>query len=189
MIEQSVNFLLFSRRWKALLIDLSYILLAFFPIFIIIFFPLLIIIEYLFDNYQLGLMVFVIVGLIPYSLMIFVMLNKDFFNSRSIAKRKIGYQLVDQTKGVNASKMQCMIRNITVLIWPIEFFFILITPKRRLGDRIAGTKLIDADKIDPKSIIDDLKCYKKSTEDKKVIMISLIITVIFDLIGLSSIFF
>jgi hypothetical protein len=70
-------------------------------------------------------------------------LNKDFFNGQSPIKRINGYQVVDVSTLQPANKIKCLVRNVTALLWPIEAIFALINPQRRIGDFIAGTKLIE----------------------------------------------
>lgn len=91
-----------------------------------------------------------------YGIFIFLILNKDFYSSRSIGKRILGYKVVN-SKGLAASKTQCLIRNITILLWPIEVAFLLINPNRRLGDFIAGTKIIESDKISNSSTFEEIR--------------------------------
>ncbi|GHT21512.1 hypothetical protein FACS189464_0500 [Bacteroidia bacterium] len=66
---------------------------------------------------------------------------KDCINGRSIAKRILKLQVVDNSTGQIASPLKCFIRNIFTVIWPIEGIIALANPSRRLGDRVAGTKL------------------------------------------------
>ena len=68
--------------------------------------------------------------------------NKDIFYGRSIAKRILGLQIVDNVTGQVATPFQCLLRNITIAIWPVEVIITLFNPTRRLGDRIARTKTI-----------------------------------------------
>ncbi len=70
---------------------------------------------------------------------------KDCFNGRSIAKRILKLQLVDNSTGQVASPLQCLVRNIFCALWPIEVVVALINPSRRIGDRVAGTRLIPFD--------------------------------------------
>ena len=44
--------------------------------------------------------------------------------------------------GNKASLFNLIIRNITILIWPVEALLVLLN-KERLGDRLAKTKVID----------------------------------------------
>jgi uncharacterized RDD family membrane protein YckC len=67
---------------------------------------------------------------------------KDSINGRSIAKRILKLQLVDNSTGQVASPLKCFIRNIFCILWPIEAIVALVNPSRRIGDRVAGTKLI-----------------------------------------------
>lgn len=71
---------------------------------------------------------------------------KDIFNGRSIAKRILKLQIVDNTTGQVASPLKCFIRNILCVLWPIEVIVAMTNTNRRLGDRIAGTQLV---KFDP----------------------------------------
>lgn len=72
---------------------------------------------------------------------------KDVFNGRSIAKRILKLQVVDNRTGMPASPLKTLIRNIFCLIWPIEAVISVINPHRRIGDRIAGTKLVVFDPL------------------------------------------
>ncbi|HTF82282.1 MAG TPA: RDD family protein, partial [Cytophagales bacterium] len=67
---------------------------------------------------------------------------KDCIKGRSIAKRLLGLQVVDNSNGKVASPLQCFVRNLFTIIWPIEFLMALSNPGRRIGDRVAGTKLV-----------------------------------------------
>jgi uncharacterized RDD family membrane protein YckC len=71
---------------------------------------------------------------------------KDIINGRSIAKRILGLQVVNNATGKAASPFRCFLRNITCVLWPIEGIVAIVNTSRRLGDRIAGTKLV---KFDP----------------------------------------
>ncbi|MES2558167.1 MAG: RDD family protein [Bacteroidota bacterium] len=72
---------------------------------------------------------------------------KDCINGRSIAKRILKLQVVDNTTGQVAGPLKCLIRNILIVIWPIEAIIALTNPERRLGDRVAGTKLVVFDPL------------------------------------------
>ena len=76
---------------------------------------------------------------------------KDSFNGRSIGKRITGLQVVDNKTGVVASPLKCLVRNLFIAIWPIEFVATLIRPDRRIGDYVAGTKVILYIKSDDKN--------------------------------------
>ena len=66
---------------------------------------------------------------------------KDILNGKSPAKRLIGLQVIGLKTRQPASKIQTIIRNITLPFWPIEVFYTLFSKNRRIGDLIAGTKV------------------------------------------------
>jgi uncharacterized RDD family membrane protein YckC len=67
---------------------------------------------------------------------------KDIINGRSIAKRIINLQVVDNKTGLVASPLQCLVRNIFCVLWIIEVIVAMTDTKRRIGDIVAGTKLV-----------------------------------------------
>jgi len=67
---------------------------------------------------------------------------KDIINGRSIAKRILKLQVVDNSIGQPASPIKCFVRNLLCVLWPIEVIVAMTNTERRLGDRIAGTKLV-----------------------------------------------
>lgn len=70
---------------------------------------------------------------------------KDSINGRSIAKRILKLQVVDNSTGQAASPLKCLVRNLFLILWPIETIIALTNPSRRIGDRVAGTKLVAFD--------------------------------------------
>ena len=72
---------------------------------------------------------------------------KDIINGRSIAKRILKLQLVNNSTGKIASPIRCFVRNICCIIWPIEVIVSMVTPSRRLGDRIAVQNLLSMTRI------------------------------------------
>ncbi len=74
--------------------------------------------------------------------------NKDVFQGKSIAKRIVKQQIIDIKTNEVASPIKCLIRNITIPIWIIEVIVVLYSPSRRIGDFIAGTKVINAVELD-----------------------------------------
>ncbi|WP_289056136.1 RDD family protein [Carboxylicivirga marina] len=93
--------------------------------------------------------------------------NKDIFNGRSPAKRILKLQVIDNKTGQVANSLKCLVRNLTIPLWPLEVIFVLINPKRRLGDRIAGTR------------IDYVENPEKAKLDWSKFTIALLIAVIF----------
>jgi len=68
---------------------------------------------------------------------------KDSFNGRSIGKRIMRLQVVQSETNLAASPLRCFVRNLSLLLWPIEMIVILVRPGRRMGDFIANTKIVD----------------------------------------------
>lgn len=84
--------------------------------------------------------------------------NKDILNGQSPAKKILRLQVVDRATNEAANPLRCLLRNLTILIWPIEVIVILFSPSQRLGDKIANTKVV---------ILDDTK-EKKPLHKKEV---------------------
>jgi uncharacterized RDD family membrane protein YckC len=85
---------------------------------------------------------------------------KDCINGRSIAKRILKLQVVDNKTEQVASPLKCFVRNIFCIIWPVEVIVTLINPNRRIGDQVAGTKvvfyepsIIEQPKVDIKALL------------------------------------
>jgi uncharacterized RDD family membrane protein YckC len=66
---------------------------------------------------------------------------KDCINGRSPAKRILNIAVVDYRTNVSASPFQSLVRNLFIVIWPVEVIVALFDQERRIGDRVAGTKL------------------------------------------------
>lgn len=72
----------------------------------------------------------------------FLISTKDLiFKNASIGKKALNLKVVTNNNEV-PKKSQLIIRNITLLIWPIDFLVLLIT-KRRIGEIITKTKVIE----------------------------------------------
>ena len=71
-----------------------------------------------------------------------VYLCKDCINGRSFAKRILKLQVVDDSTGQVASPLKCVLRNLSCILWPLEVIIAFNNPGRRIGDRIAGTRLV-----------------------------------------------
>jgi uncharacterized RDD family membrane protein YckC len=68
-------------------------------------------------------------------------LNKDIYFGKSIGKFFTGLSVVSVRTGESASSIQCCIRNLTLLVWPLEVLVVFFSPNRRIGDILAGTKV------------------------------------------------
>jgi uncharacterized RDD family membrane protein YckC len=76
---------------------------------------------------------------------------KDCIHGRSFAKRILGLQVVDNSTGEEATPVKCVIRNMFCIIWPIEVIAVVVNPERRLGDMVAGTRVVMFNKAAPRS--------------------------------------
>jgi uncharacterized RDD family membrane protein YckC len=104
-----------------------------------------------------------ILGLILFGFVVFILVslyvNKDIIQGRNPAKRVFKHQIVDKDTNKTASPLQCLLRNITLVIWPIEVIVVLFNPSQRLGDKLANTKVVifdeskEDEKIDKKEIV------------------------------------
>jgi uncharacterized RDD family membrane protein YckC len=77
--------------------------------------------------------------------LMFIYFLKDSFQGRSLAKRLLKLQVVDNKLNTTATFGQCLARNILIIIWPVEVLVTLFSPQRRLGDFLAGTKVVTID--------------------------------------------
>lgn len=66
---------------------------------------------------------------------------KDCIGAQSLGKRFFKLQVISLKTGAAATPMQCLIRNFSLVLLPVEIIMILINPSRRIGDILAGTKL------------------------------------------------
>lgn len=89
-------------------------------------------------------------------------MNKDFLNGKSIGKRLFGIQ-VQNLNNQNASEWKCSLRNFLPII-PIDLIFTFVIPTRRIGDRIAGTKIGIETEQTLKTISSELKSYQITKE-------------------------
>src|ERR1035437_8747456 len=90
-----------NKRLKSMYLDLLYILVIFFPWIIIISLPF----PFLPSKFEyLSFSISFIEGVI----VILTVLNKDLCNGRSIAKRVLGYQIIDIKTNEVASDFKCM---------------------------------------------------------------------------------
>jgi uncharacterized RDD family membrane protein YckC len=85
----------------------------------------------------LGILIFLFISLY---------INKDIIRGQSIAKQIMKFQIVSNSTGKVATIYQCFIRNLFLFfLGPIEVIMSTINPSRRIGDIVAGTKLVDYD--------------------------------------------
>ena len=135
-------------------------------------------------NIQFGTTYLIFVSIIWVFLM-FIILNKDFVNCRSAGKRTYGFKVVNYKTKEPATGLQCMLRNTTAYIWPIEALLILMNPKRRLGDFVAGTEVIVEEPTEIKQLWSELN--SSEGMNAKLIIATLVASIALTAISLSPI--
>lgn len=77
---------------------------------------------------------------------------KDNIGGRSIAKRILKHQVINKNTGAPASPIRCTVRNLFIILWPLEVLAVLVNPERRIGDHVAGTMVVpyDPNTVKPK---------------------------------------
>jgi len=172
------SFLEFNKRYKSNILEMWNIMSIFFSIIIIFMIPTIALMNYGLVTFESAYHIF----LIPFNLMLIALLNKDFFGGQSVVHRQLGYKVIDAKSNIQASKMQCMLRNITAPIWIIESIFLLVNSKRRLGDIIAGTSLIEVEPTNPELILNEIKNVQFDKETKITLLVSIIWSILFTLL-------
>jgi uncharacterized RDD family membrane protein YckC len=144
-------------RIKAFMVDGLYTFMIFFPfILIAVFATRTIQILLVGQINEIGIKVLNLLVLVPLYGLCIMAFNKDFYSGQSIVNRLWGYKVVDMNTGNPPGQFKCMLRNLTAPIFPFELPFVLLNQERRLGDFIAGTKLVRVDKADPESILSEI---------------------------------
>lgn len=72
-----------------------------------------------------------------------IIVNKDIYFGRSIGKYITSLQVMSSKTGKPANPIQCVIRNLFLFFWPLEGLILFFSPERRLGDIVAGTKVVE----------------------------------------------
>ena len=70
-------------------------------------------------------------------------LNKDVYLGQSIGKRLLRFKVINKKTGELAGPLRCLVRNLTLIFWPIEVIMAMVNVHERLGDYIAGTMLVN----------------------------------------------
>ncbi|MBL4655299.1 MAG: RDD family protein [Bacteroidia bacterium] len=94
-----------------------------------------------------------------------IYINKDFFRGKSFAKRLIGLQVMKNKKDEVATRFQCFIRNLTIILFPLEVFISLFSRQRRIGDLLAGTRIENSEKEEVSTIIGEIKSELKKKKN------------------------
>ncbi len=164
-----------SSRMQSMISDLWFSMIVSLPFFLLFLIPFLTIQSLILDNDDF-LTSYLLTMIVPWLIMMFILLNKDIANGMSAGKRTFGYRIVDyKTKG-DVSKIQCMMRNVTMMIWPLEVIMILISPNRRIGDLIAKTEVVKSETKPIETLLEDLNSINKISSN--LIIYSVIISVI-----------
>jgi uncharacterized RDD family membrane protein YckC len=124
MIEKNITF---SERIVSMLID-GIIIMGIAMIFIILLFIL-------------GLGNDITSRILLLSLIYSLFLCKDLYQGQSFGKKKFNLKIIS-INNKELSSFKLIIRNLFIVIWPIEIIMCLINPQRRLGDIIVGSKLV-----------------------------------------------
>ncbi len=99
---------------------------------------------------------------------------KDIFHGASPFKKVLGLQIVNSETLKPITPLQSVIRNSTcIILLPIELFFMVVSPQKRLGDLIIKSKIVE---VTPKPFIEVKRELK--TENRKIKIWQLIIVTI-----------
>lgn len=86
-----------------------------------------------------------IIGLsIALAVSYFYFLSKDFFGGRSIGKRVMKLQLVMKDGHSPVSGIRMIVRNLFLVLWPVEVIMYLANSGQRLGDLLCKTTVVRA---------------------------------------------
>jgi len=135
LVNQVEKTLPLPLRAKSMMLDFARSLGIVFPIAL----PSIFVMEH-YWSFDFGFYVF-------WPLLTWVMFNKDIVGGRSITKRRLGLAIVKSSTGEPASKLRCFFRNITCFVWPIEALIAFSGPGQRIGDMVAGTKIVNQPKV------------------------------------------
>ena len=73
---------------------------------------------------------------------VFYLIIRDIIGRKSIGKRMMKINILNQKDGNESNFLKRIVRNITWLLGPVEIIVFLIK-KERIGDIIAGTKVVE----------------------------------------------
>lgn len=93
----------------------------------------------LFDAICVFILPSIILGCVGY----IYFLSKDFFGGQSLGKRLQKLQLVSLDGG-QVSYLRMVIRNLFLVVWPIELIIYLLNSGQRLGDILCKTTVVQA---------------------------------------------
>lgn len=96
-----------------------------------------------------------ITGIIVFSLLVPPILSlKDIAGGRSLGKRALSLGVRDQENpNTIPSKFRLVLRNLTLIFWPVEIFTLLLNPsKQRLGEILTKTIVVKLQKMETEEL-------------------------------------
>jgi uncharacterized RDD family membrane protein YckC len=161
-----------NKRATTLLLEMWYIVSVFVPyLMLLALLPLIL-------GYSEGQNVRILKMIIESNFLLAITINKDFFGGQSPVHRMLGYQVLNEKTNLAASKVQCVIRNLTLIVFPIELVILLISSRRRLGDFLAGTILADVAPSNPEEIVIEIEKVRFDRDAINAVLISVAVVVI-----------
>jgi uncharacterized RDD family membrane protein YckC len=169
-------------RVKAFLVEGLYNFISFIPFIILAVFLVKISQQLLAGQLgEMGVQLLNLIIFFPLYGLVITIFSKDFFNGQSIVNRLWGYQVIDIKTGTPPTPFKCMLRNLTLPLIPFELLFTLVNPERRIGDLIAGTKLVKVDKTDPEFILKEIESKGFGQSSKLALTIPTLLFIIWTL--------
>jgi len=178
--EKADTLQVLGQRLNSMSLDFSFILGMVFPFLAISFVPSF---YFIATSNVVNVLLPIWFGFIPFTFLSFLIINKDFFNAKSIAKRHFGYQIVDSKSNLPANELQCVIRNSTMIIWPLEVVVSMFNSEKRIGDFLAGTKLVKSGKEAPELIMTEIHQKKNINNKSKLIWLLILIAFMFNVLS------
>ncbi len=177
---ESFPLALLSSRMRSMISDLWFCLAVIMPFFFIFMILLFVLQNLIYPDIDCFSM-YLFVMMMPWFVLLFIILNKDIASGKSAGKRIFGYKVIDYSSKHEASQIQCMLRNITMVIWPLEALIIAFYPKRRIGDLIANTEIVKSEKQGIETLYEELSSIENIS--MKLVLFSLLVSILFSAIS------
>jgi uncharacterized RDD family membrane protein YckC len=137
LIHQKVSFL---RRIAAIMIDLVLIS-TFFILYFYFSHKWIFKFHIVFEGFDFLLKV--PWNLIFISIILFLILNKDFKRGQSLGKKLMKLQIVDNKTYKSSSPVKCVIRNFFFLLFPLELILTIKQPSQQFADKKLNTLIVN----------------------------------------------
>ncbi len=98
--------------------------------------------------------------LISLTVITFYFINKDMFKGQSFLKRHGGLIVIDTKTQAPASAIKCLLRNFSLILWPLEIMVLMYSPSRRIGDYLVGTKVMNCPTSNFNNMVEDIKEFR-----------------------------